>query len=111
MDLLAHVAQLTGEQHLHLRVYIFDIVFDHEFATLCQVVDVLQLCQQLCEFVFLEQSDTLEHGDMGHRAQYIVFRQIEIHLAVTPHRKPLNLLIDLKVLLPKLHIHLFILPS
>ena len=41
VDLLAHVAQFTGEQHLHLRVHILDIVLDHELTSLCQVVDIL----------------------------------------------------------------------
>ena len=104
MDLLAHIAQFTGEQHLNLRVDVLDIILDDEFATLCQLVDVLQLRQQLHQFVFLQQSDTLQHGDMCHRAQHVVLGQIKVHLTVTTDGETLYLLIDLKVLFPKFHI-------
>ena len=53
VDLLAHVAEFAGEQHLHLRVDILHIVLNHELATLRQLVDVLQLRHQLRQFVFL----------------------------------------------------------
>ena len=42
MNLLAHVAQLTGEYQLHLRVHILDAVFNHELAFLRQLIDILQ---------------------------------------------------------------------
>ena len=59
MDLLTHIAELAGEQHLHLGVHILHIVLYHKLAALCQLVDVLQLCQQLRQLVFLQQSDAL----------------------------------------------------
>ena len=104
MDLLAHISEFAGEQHLHLRVDILHIVLNHELATICQLVDVLQLRQQLRQLVFLQQSDALQHGDMRHRAQHVVLGQIKVHLTVTTDGETLYLLIDLKVLFPKFHI-------
>ena len=65
--LLAHVAQLTGEQHLHLRVNVLDVVFDDELTTVGQLVDALQLLKERGQLVLANQSYRLEHGDMGHR--------------------------------------------
>ena len=104
VDLLAHISEFAGEQHLHLRVDILHIVLNHELATICQLVDVLQLRQQLRQLVFLQQSDALQHGDMRHRAQHVVLGQIKVHLTVTTDGETLYLLIDLKVLFPKFHI-------
>ena len=103
VNLLSHVAEAARQQHLHLRVDVLDVVLDGELAALAQLVDVLQLGEQHGQLVFAYQSDALKHRDVGHRAQYVVLRQIEVHLAVAAHGEPVNLLVYLKVLFPELH--------
>ena len=103
VDLLTHIAQAAGEDHLHLWVHILDTLFYHKLTTLSCQVDILQLGKQLGEFVMLQKSDGFEHGDMGHGTQYIVFCQIEIHLTVATDGETLYLLVDLKVLFPEFH--------
>ena len=107
MNLLTHITQTTGEDHLHLRVDILNTLFNHELTTFCCLVDFLQCSQQLREFIMLQKSDGFEHGDMGHGTQYIVFCQIEIHLTVASDGEALYLLVDLKVLFPEFHLLLF----
>ena len=68
MDLLTHVAEFAGEEHLHLGVHILHIVLYDKIATFCQVVDVLQLRQQLRQFILFQQPDAFQHRDVGHRA-------------------------------------------
>ena len=103
VNLLAHIAQFAGEQHLHLRVHILHIGFYLELSPLALCVDIAQFCQQRFQFGSLEQSDALQHGDVCHRAQHIVPGKIEVHLAVTPHGEALYLLVHFKILLPKFH--------
>ena len=103
VDLLSHIAQTAGEDHLHLRVDILDTLFYHKLATLCREIDVFQLSEQLGELIMLQKSDGFEHGDMCHRTQHIVFRQIEVHLTVSSDGETLYLLVDLKVLFPEFH--------
>ena len=103
MYLLAHVAELASEQHLHLRMDVLYVVFYHEFTTLAQLVDGLQLVEQHRQLVLANQPDALEHRNVGHGTQHVVFCQIEIHLTVTTDGEPLNLLVYLEILLPKLH--------
>ena len=95
MYLLAYVAQLAGEHELYLRMDVFDTVFDDELAPLGQSINLLQLGQKLLQFVFLEQPNALEHGDVGHRAQHIVLGQIKVHFAVAPHGEALDILVYL----------------
>ena len=101
--LLAHVAQLACEEHLHLRVDILYIIFDNKLSPLACLVDILQFGKQLGEFVFLKQTDGFEHGAMCHGAKYIIFGKIHIHLAVATHSESLNLLVYLKIFFPKFH--------
>ena len=105
VDFLAHVTQTACQHQLHLRVNIFDIVLDDELTTLAHLVDIAQFGQQLFQLVALQQSDTLQHGDMGHRAQHVVLCQVEVHLAVAPYGEALYLLINLKVFSPKFVSH------
>ena len=103
MNLLAHVAQLTGEHQLHLRVHILDAVFNHELAFLRQLIDILQFLQQHGQFVLTQQANRFEHGDVSHGAQHVVWCQIEVHLAVATHGEAFYLSIDLVVLFPEFH--------
>ena len=73
VDLLTHVAQFAGEQHLYLRVHILHIVLDDKLALLARMIDILQFGKELCEFVFLKESDGFKHGNMCHRTEDIVF--------------------------------------
>ena len=93
--LLAHVAQLAGEHELYLRMDVLDAVFDDELAPFGQGVDLLQLGQELLQLGGGEQADALEHGDVGHGAQYVVLGQVEVHFAVAPHGEALDILVYL----------------
>ena len=44
---------------------------------------------------------------MSHWAQYVVFGQIEVHLAVSTHGEALNLGIHLEILFPEFVCHNF----
>ena len=105
VNLLAHVAQLARQHQLDLRVDILHAVFYHELATLAYSVDVLQFCQKQGQLVLADQPDTFEHGDMSHRAQHIVWSQIEIHLTVSTYGEPLYLGIHLEILFPEFICH------
>ena len=105
MDFLTHIAQLTCQHQLDLRVYILHPILDDELATLSDGIDILQFCQQQGQLVLADESDTFQHGDMGHRAQHVVLGQIEVHLTVSTHGEALNLSIHLKVLFPKFVCH------
>ena len=95
MYLLAYIAQLAGEHELHLRMDIFDTVFDDELTPLGQGINLLQFSQELLQFGLLEQPDTLKHGDVGHGAQHVVLGQVKVHFAVAPHGEALNILVYL----------------
>ena len=71
-------------------------------------MDVFQFGKQGVELTLLQQPDAFEHGDMGHRAQHVIFGEVEIHLAVTAYGKPFYLLVDFKVLLPEFHFLWFV---
>lgn len=95
MYLLAYVTQLAGEHELYLRMDVLDAILNDELAPLGQSINLLQLGQKLLQFVFLKQSDTLEHGDVGHGAQHVVLSQVEVHFAVAPHGEALDILVYL----------------
>ena len=82
---------------------VLNTILNQKFPTLTHSVDIPKLRQQLTQLVLFQQSDTLQHGDVGHGAQYIILGQIEIHLTVTSYGEALYLLINLVVLLPKFH--------
>ena len=101
--LLAHVAQFAGEHQFHLRVNVLDAFLYHELAPLALFINAFQLGQQHGQLVLADEPDTLEHGDVGHRAQHVVWCQIEVHLAVASHSEPLYLGVNLKVFFPQFH--------
>ena len=108
MDFLAHVAELAREHELNLGVDILDILLNGELAVLAELVDVAELGEKLLQFVFLKEPDALEHGDVRHGAENVVFGEIHVHLAVAAHGEPLYLLVDLKVFFPKFVGHKFV---
>ena len=103
MDFLTHVTEFLRQHQFHLRMHVFDAVFDHKLAALAYLVDISQFGQQLGELFLLQQSDTLEHGDMCHGTEHVVFSQIEVHLAVSSHGEAVNLLVHLIVFFPQFH--------
>ena len=94
--LLAHIAQGAGQQQLHLRVNVLDVVLNDKLSTLAEGVDIAQLLQQLGQLVIGDEAYAVEHCDVGHAAQHVVFCQIEVHFAVTPNGETLYLLVDFK---------------
>ena len=101
VNLFSYIPQFAGEHQLHLRVDILHSLLDAELPLLAYRIDILQLRQQLLQLVSLQQPDSLQHGDMSHRAQYVIRSQVEVHLPVTSHGEALDLRIHLKILLPK----------
>lgn len=95
MYLLAYVTQLAGEHELYLRMDVLDAILNDELTPLGQGINLLQLGQKLLQFVFLKQSDTLEHGDVSHGAQHVVLGQVKVHFAVAPHGEALDILVYL----------------
>ena len=92
MNLLADVAEFAGQQHLHLRVDVLHSFLNHKFAPLRLLIDGLQFPQEHLQFVCRQQVNRLQHRDVCHRPQYIIFSQIEVHLAVSAHGELLYLL-------------------
>ena len=105
MDLLAHIAQLTRQHQLHLRMDVLYPILYHELSAFANLIDILQFSQQQRQFVLANEADTFQHGDMSHRAQHVVLGQIKVHLAVSANGEAFNLGIHLKVLLPKFVCH------
>ena len=105
MDLLAHIAQLTRQHQLHLRMDVLNPILNHELSAFADLIDVLQFCQQQRQLVLAYQPDTFQHRNMSHGAQHIVLPQIEVHFTISAHGEALNLGIHLKVLLPKFVCH------
>ena len=107
VDFLSHIAQPAGEHEFHLGMYILYPIFYDKLTTLGSSINVLQLCQNLLQLLGCEQSDGLKHGGMSHGAQHIVLGQIEVHLTVTAHGKPLYLCSHLHILFPKFSRHIY----
>ena len=103
MNLLANVTQGTSQHQLHLRMDILDALFNHKLAFHGDVVNLFQFVEQDTQFISRKQSDALQHSDVGHAAQYVVWSQIEVHLSVSADGEPLNLFIYLCGFFPKLH--------
>ncbi len=101
MDFLAHVAKFARQHELNLGMDILDILLDGELTILAELVYVAELSEKFRQLVFLKESDALKHGDVSHGAEHVIFGEIHVHLAIAAYRKPLYLLVDLKVLFPK----------
>ena len=106
MDFLPHVAQFTGEQQFHLRVHVFHTLFDGEAPGFDVGMDAAQFLQQHRQFVLAEQSDGFQHGDVRHRTQYVVPRQIQIKFTVAADRELFYFLIDFRIFFPKFACHI-----
>ena len=104
---LSYIAQASGQHQFHLRVHVFHPVFNGKLAAFGQGVEVFQLGQQLGQFVGSEQPDAFQHGDVCHRAQDVILRQVEVHFAVAPYRKAFYVFVYLDGFLPKFLSHGF----
>ena len=107
MNLLAHVAQFLGEHQFYLGMNVFHAVFYYEFALVGDGVDVFQFGKELGEFIFLQESDAFEHGDVRHTAQHVVLGEIEVEFAVSSYGESFNFLVYFEVLFPKFMCHNF----
>ena len=108
VNLLAYIAKLTRQHKLNLRMNVFDAFFYHKLATLGRCVNILQLGQQQCQFIFCQQTYGLKHGDVGHGAQHVILGQIKVHLTVASHGETLYILVYLNGFLPKFLSHVSI---
>ena len=105
MNLLAHIAKAACKHQFHLRVYILHTFFDDESALHTLVVDVLKFGEKLSQFVFLHQSDRLQHSDVSHRAKHIILGEVDVKFAVASHSETLYLFVDREVFFPKFACH------
>ena len=101
VNLLAHVAQTACEQEFDLRMHILDALLYLETAFLGIAVDAAQFGQQGVQLVAGEQSDALQHGDVGHRAQHVMASQIEVELTVSANGETGNFFVNVVALVPK----------
>ena len=85
MNLFTHVAQFLGEHQFYLGMNILHAVINDELALVSDGVDILQFCEELCQFILLQESDAFEHGDVRHTSQYIVLGEIEVELTVAAY--------------------------
>ena len=72
VDLLAHLAELPGQQQLHLGMDVLDIVFEDEGAGLDAVGDAPERRGQRRELVRAQQADMLQHLDVRQRALHVI---------------------------------------
>ena len=102
MYLLALVPELAGEHELDLGVYVLDAVLYHElpFAGLPQ--QGLELGQQRIQVLLREESAGVEHSNVGHGPDNVIFSEIQVHLAVVSDGEAVNLRIHLEALVPEL---------
>ena len=70
---------------LHLGVDVLDAVLDLESAGLDVVGDMAQFLGEHGQLLRREQSDALEHGDVGDGALDVVASQLEVELAVASY--------------------------
>ena len=103
VDLFTHITETTCQKQFDLRVDVFDALLNDQLAGLCLSMDATQLCEQHFEFVGLQKTDALKHGDMCHRAQHVVGSEEKIHFAIQSDGKTLNIFIDLNRFFPKFH--------
>ena len=89
-------------------MYILYAFLDDEFPAQHHGVYVAQFSQQGFQFVGGEQSYALQHGDVGHGAQYVMLRQVEVEFAVASHGETLYLGIYLKILFPEFHLYFMV---
>ena len=84
---------------------ILHAIFDNKFALIGDVEDILQFCEELCQLIFLQESDAFEHGDVRHTSQHVIFGEIEVELTVASYSKSFDFLVYFKVLFPKFMCH------
>ena len=106
MNLLAYVAQTAGEQQLDLRVYIFGVGLNLEAPRLNLGGNLLQSGRQPFQFVAGEQSDALEHRDVGQRPLDIVAGQPQVEFAVVAHGVGFDVCVGLEALVPEFSCHI-----
>ena len=100
--LLAFVPELAGEHQLDLRVHVLDAVLNHEAAFARLLEQGFELGQQRIQVLLREESAGVEHGNVGHRPDNVIFSEIQVHLAVVSDGEAVNLRIHLEALVPEL---------
>ena len=85
MDLFAHFSEFAGEQQFYLRMDVFHIVFQAEFACLYAGGNLFQRLCQNGEFICVQQAYALQHLDMRQRTLHVVTCQTQVQDAVVPN--------------------------
>ena len=86
-------------------MHILNALFNYERATLGYLVDLSQGGQEGLQLFCGQQANTLQHSDVCHRAQHIIFGKVEIHFPVFADRETIHFLIYLHIFLPKFLCH------
>ena len=82
-------------------MYVFDSFFDCEISSEGLAVYVFQLCEEVGKFVFADESDAFEHGDVSDGAQNVVLGYVEVEFAVAAYGVALDFGVYLKSFVPK----------
>ena len=103
VNTFARVAEFFGKDKLDLRVHIFHIVGNGEFAIAGGLVNIFKFGLQFCIVVFAQQTALREHLCVSHTAESIIFGEIKIHLAVFADSKSVYKFGGIKTFVPKFH--------
>ena len=90
MYLLADVSETPGQQQLDLRMDVLDSVLQHETPGLDLRKYLPEAFGQHFQFVGREQSDGLQHADMGHGACHVILGEPQVQSPVVAYRKFLH---------------------
>ncbi len=101
VDFLAHGAEPARKHEFDLRVHVFDAVFYDEASLKGFGVDAAQFAQEHGQFVVGNEADAVEHGDVGHGAEYVVGGEQEVELAVVAYCEAIYLVGHAHGLLPE----------
>ena len=101
VDLLAHFTQLAGEQQLHLRMDVLDVVFQGEIPGCDALGDASEGGVQRGVFLRAEQPDLLKHLDVRAGALHVVACQPEVEHPVVADRETIDGLCRRSSFIPK----------
>ncbi len=104
VDFLTHIPEFGSEHEFHLRVYILYPFLNSELSAFDYIGDFREGFEQHIEFLGCEQSDTLKHLDMSHRALHVISGKTQVKFPVISNGKFFDYFVGLEALAPKFHI-------
>ena len=82
-------------------MYVFHSFFYLKLTHVSLVIYLFEFGEQDLELFFCQQVDRLEHGDVGHGAEHVIFGEVEVHLTVPAYGEFLYLLSHGDIFCPK----------